>query len=108
MAQYKGMSMVPIEAHRCICERCSHSWYAFNPPKTCSKCRSPYWNVPRTSVAEKKIAVEPPKQEDKKEEISNLQSIIDSIKEKSEKHTPSYTSGYTSPQASTWEEPTIS
>lgn len=37
---------------RLSCERCGHSWEAESAklPKTCpnKKCRSPYWNKPRT------------------------------------------------------------
>ena len=31
------------------CTRCEHSWVPrrSNPPKTCPRCRSPYWNRDR-------------------------------------------------------------
>jgi len=31
------------------CKRCGHEWVLRKPekPKTCPKCRSVYWNVPR-------------------------------------------------------------
>jgi hypothetical protein len=31
------------------CKRCSHEWIRRRPdlPKTCPKCKSPYWNKPR-------------------------------------------------------------
>ena len=31
------------------CNRCGHIWVprSFRTPKTCPKCKSPYWNTPR-------------------------------------------------------------
>ena len=31
------------------CTRCNHEWYprGGDKPKTCPKCRSPYWDVER-------------------------------------------------------------
>lgn len=38
---------------QCECLRCPHKWYPRKPelPKTCPKCRSPYWNTPRRDEA---------------------------------------------------------
>lgn len=35
------------------CLRCDHDWYPRKAelPKTCPKCRSPYWNQPRRNEA---------------------------------------------------------
>jgi hypothetical protein len=44
------------------CLRCEHQWASkLDKPRTCSKCRSPYWDVPRGSKAdfEKKSAASP-------------------------------------------------
>jgi len=32
-----------------VCSRCGHEWYprGTEQPKTCPKCRSPYWDSPR-------------------------------------------------------------
>lgn len=34
------------------CNRCGHTWAARKKtlPKTCSNCKSPYWNMPRKKV----------------------------------------------------------
>ncbi len=78
------MSYVDINAYNCTCDRCSHTWSTFKLPLTCAKCRSPYWDIPRTSnkpmadfpvEIEKKSAASP----DKKETIGGLQALIDSI-----------------------------
>lgn len=49
------------------CERCGHEWIPREPfaepsaedlPKVCPKCKSPYWNTPRTfpkPAAKKKV-----------------------------------------------------
>lgn len=32
------------------CLRCNHEWASkLDKPRTCSKCRSPYWDIPRGS-----------------------------------------------------------
>jgi len=35
-----------------LCERCGYRWVRKQPgtpdPKVCPKCKSPYWNTPRT------------------------------------------------------------
>lgn len=42
---------VAITKLRCL--RCEHEWYPRKAelPKTCPKCRSPYWNTPRLNQA---------------------------------------------------------
>ena len=32
-----------------VCERCAHQWVPRNKdlPIVCSRCKSPYWNIPR-------------------------------------------------------------
>ena len=42
-----------------ICSRCKYEWIPRNPKKapiTCPRCRSPYWNTPRTKIHIVKIA----------------------------------------------------
>lgn len=90
------MSYIDINAYNCTCERCSHTWSTFKLPLTCAKCRSPYWDIAKGAVnkpmadlpVEKKPAEASP---DKKETLSNLQSMINSIveKPKSDYHTKS-------------------
>lgn len=82
-----------IKLHTCL--RCSHQWPSkLEVPKTCSKCRSPYWDIPRTfnkPVAdfpveiEKKSAASPKIGSDKKETIGGLQALVDSIHAKTDK-----------------------
>lgn len=39
-----------------VCLRCGHEWFPRTPnePRVCPKCKSPYWNKPRTrKVTEK-------------------------------------------------------
>lgn len=33
------------------CTRCGYIWYTRNKPKTCVKCRSPYWDKKRQRPA---------------------------------------------------------
>ena len=44
------MAKVQIWGYRC--ERCDHEWIpraaSQDEPKVCPKCKSPYWNTPRT------------------------------------------------------------
>jgi Zn finger protein HypA/HybF involved in hydrogenase expression len=47
-----GLVKIKISRDGYKCERCFHEWVPrantpANPPKTCPKCGSPYWNVPR-------------------------------------------------------------
>lgn len=44
---------VLIVGHRCY--RCGHSWIPREkePPQICPKCKSPYWNKPKTRFLEK-------------------------------------------------------
>lgn len=40
-----------VEVIQLRCERCRHEWfprYAVEDIKICPKCKTPYWNVPRT------------------------------------------------------------
>jgi Zn finger protein HypA/HybF involved in hydrogenase expression len=44
----KSLARVKLTGFKC--ERCEHEWCPKNPkelPKTCPKCRSPYWDTPR-------------------------------------------------------------
>ena len=58
------MPRIIIEGYRC--QRCNHHWAPRNgtgyrdkeDPKTCPKCKSPYWNKPRTNQARIPIMVE--------------------------------------------------
>jgi hypothetical protein len=88
-----------IEAFECTCDKCSYTWSSITLPATCANktCRSPRWNRPPIGslaapqedlVVEKKFAVP---SEDKKETISDLQKLMNSIKEKpkSDYHTKS-------------------
>jgi len=38
-----------VEVLECTCLRCGHKWRTTKPtpPKRCTRCNSPYWNVPR-------------------------------------------------------------
>ena len=41
------------------CTRCRHTWVPRDvdePPRVCPACKSPYWDRPRKSVAQKKAA----------------------------------------------------
>ena len=45
-----GVGIIKRDAFRC--ERCGHEWISEkftpdNPPISCAKCKSPYWNVKR-------------------------------------------------------------
>lgn len=71
-----------------VCLRCSHEWPSkLEKSRTCAKCRSPYWDVAKGSVAEKITAEASPVIDRvptipapvEKEELSDLQSLIDSI-----------------------------
>jgi hypothetical protein len=48
------MARVPITVMGFRCERCGHEWIprgaAEEDPRTCPKCRSPYWNRPKRSM----------------------------------------------------------
>jgi hypothetical protein len=89
-----------IEAYECKCDKCEYVWTSINIPVTCAnkKCRSWKWNsasiksvavttlIEKTPEVEKKIELP---SEDKKETISDLQKMINSIKEKSSDKTKS-------------------
>jgi len=51
------------------CERCEHEWHQKGEdlPKTCPKCKSPYWQKPMSDYwkAQKKI------RDAKREEVTN-------------------------------------
>jgi hypothetical protein len=36
---------------RCVCDKCGHKWLSETIPERCTskKCRTPYWDRPRTS-----------------------------------------------------------
>ncbi len=38
------------------CGRCNHTWVprSMKMPKTCPKCKSPYWNTPRIRETRRK------------------------------------------------------
>jgi len=46
---------VPITVMGFHCERCEHEWIPRgendDEPKVCPRCKTPYWNRPRTNVA---------------------------------------------------------
>ncbi len=36
---------------RLVCERCGHEWKCIgDPPESCAKCKSKYWDHPRGSL----------------------------------------------------------
>jgi predicted Zn-ribbon and HTH transcriptional regulator len=45
------LARVPITVMGYHCDRCGHEWIprgdSTKEPRTCPKCRSPYWNQPR-------------------------------------------------------------
>lgn len=46
--------MVPVTLKGWLCERCSHLWVPREKdrkPRVCPKCKSPYWDRPRRSAA---------------------------------------------------------
>lgn len=48
------MARVPITVMGYRCDRCGHEWIprgdSEEEPRTCPKCRSPYWNKPRKNA----------------------------------------------------------
>ena len=46
---YRKMPIVKKMVDFFKCTRCDYEWYprGNEPPKTCPKCRSPYWDVLR-------------------------------------------------------------
>jgi hypothetical protein len=53
MAKGVSVARVPITVMGYRCERCSYEWVPrdfHNEPKTCPKCKSPYWNRPRKAM----------------------------------------------------------
>lgn len=51
----------PTPGYDCRCMRCGHEWRTKHPgvwPKVCSKCRSGYWDVPRTRPVKERVGVE--------------------------------------------------
>ena len=47
----ENLGIVKVDGFKC--ERCGHVWIsekftAKNPPIACAKCKSPYWNIPKT------------------------------------------------------------
>ena len=49
-----GCTMAKITVQGYRCERCQHEWVprrsSTSAPRTCPKCKSPYWDRPRTVV----------------------------------------------------------
>ena len=49
--RFPSMSKRMISIAEYTCERCGHVWIAKQrkapPPKTCAKCKSPYWDRPK-------------------------------------------------------------
>ena len=45
----------PYEATECTCLRCGHTWLVTRDqlPRTCARCRSPYWDRPRQAGAKR-------------------------------------------------------
>lgn len=48
---YSKMPVIKKTVEFFKCTRCKHEWYprGKEPPKTCPKCRSPYWDMARKS-----------------------------------------------------------
>ncbi len=44
------MPKVPITVMGYRCERCGYEWVprSKGEPRVCARCKSPYWNTPRT------------------------------------------------------------
>jgi hypothetical protein len=70
------MSITETIAYKCTCERCSHRWTSIASPLTCSKCRSPYWNVARGGTPVEKKSAEAAPVLDKKTEIDDLRHLL--------------------------------
>jgi hypothetical protein len=48
--EIQKLGFVKVDAFKC--ERCGHVWISEkfskdNPPVTCAKCKTPYWNRPK-------------------------------------------------------------
>ena len=39
--------IIKQKMYDCTCERCKNNWITNQLPKSCSKCKSRYWNKPR-------------------------------------------------------------
>ena len=45
-----------MEIPMCECKRCGHRWLIrVREPKTCPKCKSPYWNKERQRVFKERV-----------------------------------------------------
>lgn len=80
--RYNFNMFIEISAYQCTCERCDYTWPSLKLPKTCAKCRSPYWDTPRggnspvvttpiekTPELEKKSAASPDIEEEPKKSL---------------------------------------
>lgn len=46
------MTNKQIKLTKLTCSRCGKQWTPRVPdPRTCPKCNSPYWNVPRKNIS---------------------------------------------------------
>jgi predicted Zn-ribbon and HTH transcriptional regulator len=52
--QKRAGANILIQGHKCY--RCDHEWIPRNkePPETCPKCKSPFWQKPRKNHIGKK------------------------------------------------------
>jgi ribosomal protein L37E len=50
-----GMGELTVKAYKC--ERCEHVWVPTSDvkPRVCPKCKSPYWDKPRSADWENRI-----------------------------------------------------
>ena len=56
-ARYDTRSMAEITLKGFKCERCGHIWVPMSEdkPRGCPKCKSPYWDKPRSAEWENRI-----------------------------------------------------
>ena len=61
-----------------VCLRCSHQWPSkLEKSRTCAKCRSPYWDVPKGTVAVVEAIAEEPQVPERFEMYNKIQERID-------------------------------
>jgi DNA-directed RNA polymerase subunit RPC12/RpoP len=49
------MGTITLKGYKC--ERCGHTWVPVSEerPRVCPKCKSPYWDKPRSADWEKRV-----------------------------------------------------
>ena len=56
VGQVTALRVVTVKGYFYTCERCGYKGKAFEEPKRCGKCRSPYWNIPRGTLKRGRLA----------------------------------------------------